>query len=838
MNSPNRLQQIEDLFHAALEREPAERAAFLFEACADDHSLLDAVNDLLNAHDQSWRLMDQRHAALEIVSTSDPTRRHPKPPAPQAVPIPAPNLSGDGQREGRFVTGQMLAGRYRIVSLLGKGGMGEVYKAEDLKLNQTVALKFLPAAVALDGGMLARFHNEVRIARQVAHPNVCRVYDIGEVEGLHFLSMEFIDGEDLSSLLRRIGRLPGDKAVELARQMCAGLAAAHEAGVLHRDLKPANVMIDGRGKARITDFGLAVVSEELRGEEAMAGTPAYMAPEQLTGKEVTQRSDIYALGLVLYELFTGKRVFEARSIQELVELHEKSTPPTPSSHVKDIDPLAEHMILRCLEKDPKARPTATEVDKALQEAVTRNEADTASHTPSIAVLPFANISNDPDNEYFCDGLAEELLNALSKIESLRVAARTSAFSFKGKETEIREIGRKLNVGAVLEGSVRKSGNRLRITAQLINVADGYHLWSERYDRQMEDIFEIQGEISLSIVGALKVKLLGAEKAAVLKRYTDNTEAYQLYLLGRFQYSRFTSEGWRKAIECYWQAIAKDPEYAPAYAGIAYTYVFLYVQGYIPPDEAAPHIKAAAARALALDQTLAESHLGLAGLKLFYEWDWAGAERELKQALSLNPNNADARRLYSILLSITERRAEAMTEAIRALELDPLSLLNNLIVGMIFLSVGEYDLMLTQGRNLIELEPRFFGGYWLIGHEYWTKGRFEQAISEFEKVISLGATPFFTGSVGHLYGLMGERDKAQDALDELLRLSARQYVQQFCIALIYAGLGEMDRAFDWLEQSYEQRDGNLINLKQIATIIQPGLLADPRLTDLARRIGLP
>jgi len=366
LNSPNRLQQIEELFHAALERESAERAAFLAEACVDDQSLLDAVNDLLVAHDQSWSLVDQRHAALETDNTSDPTRRMPKPQAPQAVPIPAPNSSDDGQPEARFVTGQMLAGRYRIVGLLGKGGMGEVYKAEDLKLKQTVALKFLPESIALDGGMLARFHNEVRIARQVAHPNVCRVYDIGEVEGLHFLSMEFIDGEDLSSLLRRIGRLPGDKAVELARQMCAGLAAAHEAGVLHRDLKPANVMIDGRGRARITDFGLAIVTEELRGEEAMAGTPAYMAPEQLTRKEVTQRSDIYALGMVLYELFTGKRVFEAKSIQELIALHEKSSPPTPSSHVKDIDPLAERVILRCLEKDPKARPaSAVQVALAL-----------------------------------------------------------------------------------------------------------------------------------------------------------------------------------------------------------------------------------------------------------------------------------------------------------------------------------------------------------------------------------------------------------------------------------------------------------------------------------------
>ncbi len=390
MNTSNRLQQIEALFQAALERAPAERAAFLAQACAADQSLIEAVKALLAAHDQSFSLLDQRRAALEFDSTSDPTRHLPAAPAPQPAPSPAPHSSGAGQHEGRFVTGAMLTQRYRIVGLLGRGGMGEVYKAEDLKLNQTVALKFLPENIALDGAMLARFHNEVRIARQVAHPNVCRVYDIGEVEGLHFLSMEFIDGEDLSGLLRRIGRLPGDKAIELARQMCAGLAAAHEVGVLHRDLKPANVMIDGRGKARITDFGLAVVTEELRGEEVRAGTPAYMAPEQLTGKEATQRSDLYALGLVLYELFTGKRVFEAKSINELIQLHEKSTPPTPSSHVKDIDPLVERLILRCLAKDPQARPaSAVQVALALPGGDPLQAALALGETPSPEMVAAA-----------------------------------------------------------------------------------------------------------------------------------------------------------------------------------------------------------------------------------------------------------------------------------------------------------------------------------------------------------------------------------------------------------------------------------------------------------------
>src|SRR5262245_51316374 len=373
-----RWQQIETLYHAALERAPDERAAFLADACADDSGLLREVEELLR-HDGTAGSFMQDNALAVAAQALEPNELSQT--APQLFP---------GQGGGRFVTGEMLAGRYRIVSLLGKGGMGEVYKADDLKLKQTVALKFLPAAVALDGRMLARFHNEVRIARRVAHPNVCRVYDIGEAEGRHFLSMEFIDGEDLSALLKKVGRLPGDKAVEIARQLCAGLAAAHDDGVLHRDLKPANVMIDERGRPRITDFGLAVVSEELRGEDVMVGTPAYMAPEQLTGKEVTQRSDIYALGLVLYELFTGKRVFEAKSIQELISLHEKSTPPTPSSHVKDINPLVERVILRCLEKDPKARPaSAVQVALALPGGDPLQAALAMGETPSPEMVAAA-----------------------------------------------------------------------------------------------------------------------------------------------------------------------------------------------------------------------------------------------------------------------------------------------------------------------------------------------------------------------------------------------------------------------------------------------------------------
>jgi TolB-like protein/Tfp pilus assembly protein PilF len=464
-------------------------------------------------------------------------------------------------------------------------------------------------------------------------------------------------------------------------------------------------------------------------------------------------------------------------------------------------------------------------------------ADTATRTPSIAVLPFVNISNDPDNEYFCDGLAEELLNALSKINALRVAARTSAFSFKGKDADIREIGQRLNVGAVLEGSVRKSGNRLRITAQLINIADGYHLWSERYDRELKDIFDIQDEITLAIVDALKVKLLGVEMAAVTKRYTENTEAYQLYLLGRFHYSKYAEDGFRKSIEYYEQAIAIEPDYAPAFASIAMSYLGLWYYGHIAPDQSVAKTRAAADRALALDQSLAESHYALAELKAWYDWDWLGAEREFKQSLELNSNYAEAHEQYGVFLSLIGQPGPALAEAARALELAPLSLQTNLNVGWTFLFAGQPKRLLEQSRKLMELEPKFFGGHWLMETMFWLEGKYEQALNLSESAVALGGGPQTLAFLGCLYGIVGNREQAQQALDKLQPPSEQRYAPRFDSALIYAGLGEWDRAFELFEEAYEQREGVLVCLKHLASLI-PGFSDDPRLADLLRRIGMP
>ncbi|MBL8203248.1 MAG: protein kinase [Blastocatellia bacterium] len=458
-------------------------------------------------------------------------------------------------------------------------------------------------------------------------------------------------------------------------------------------------------------------------------------------------------------------------------------------------------------------------------------------TPSIAVLPFVNISNDPDNEYFCDGLAEELLNALSKIEALHVAARTSSFSFKGKETDIREIGQKLNVGAVLEGSVRKSGQRLRITAQLINIADGYHLWSERYDRQMQDIFDIQDEISLAIVDALKVKLLGAEKAAVTKRYTDNLEAYQLYLKGRFHYGKWTEEGLKKSIEFFNQAISQEPNFAPAYAGVVNAYVFLWFYGFTPPDESIPLIKSAAAKAVAIDGDLAESQFALTRMKFLYEWDWSGAARGFRRTLALNPNYAEAHEQYAIFLAVMGRADEAIAMGRRALELDPLFLNTSISVGFSCWILGQYESLREHGEKLIEFAPDFFGGYWQIGIECWGTGKYEEAIVALQTSVACGANPMVSAYLGYLYGLTGKQTEAQKILDQLQELSTQRHALPFELGMVNVGLGELDRAFALFEQAYEQRAGILIYLKYISAMM-PGFKDEPRLADLLRRIGLP
>lgn len=459
-------------------------------------------------------------------------------------------------------------------------------------------------------------------------------------------------------------------------------------------------------------------------------------------------------------------------------------------------------------------------------------------TPSIAVLPFVNISNDPDNEYFCDGLAEELLNALSKIEALRVAARTSAFSFKGKETDIREIGRKLNVSTVLEGSVRKAGNRLRIAAQLVNIADGYHLWSERYDRQMEDIFDIQDEISLSIVDALKVKLLGAEKAAVLKRYTDNTEAYEIYLKGRYHYAKRTKDDIQKGIEYFRQAIGLDPNFALAYAMIAQSFSSMPVYPYLSPKEANPPAKAAAQRALEIDSALATAHVALAYSLATYDWNWAEAERAFKRAIEIDPNNDALHLRYAqVYLTPLGRHEEAIAELKRALELEPLSLFNNAMLTAGYLASRQFERALKQAEKTYDLEPSFVTGRYVLGLAYNVNGMYKEAIALSEESLQSDPTnQIYLRIAGYAYAKSGRQSEAEQVIGRFKAIAKTQYVISYAIASIYAALGDKDQAFTELERAFAERDWDLHRLN--VDPLMDSLRDDPRFKDSVRRIGLP
>ncbi len=528
----------------------------------------------------------------------------------------------------RFVPGTVLADRYRIVERLGRGGMGEVYRAEDLKLDMVVALKFLPQGRSRDPAWLRHLLDEVRMARQVAHPHVCRVYDIAEVDGEHFISMEYIDGEDLAVLLRRIGRLPGPKAIQIARQLCLGLAAAHDQGVLHRDLKPANIMLDESGNIRITDFGIAALLNRLEDEDTTIGSPAYMAPEQLAGGELSQRTDLYALGLVFYEMFTGTPAIDPACREKVERTHGGGGPVINSTLLQDVDPAVVTVISHCLESEPRSRPPSA---RAVLDALPASSGGTTAHagkgadpnrtapaSRSIAVLPFADMSPEKDQGYFRDGMAEEILNGLSRIEGVQVASRTSAFQFKDTAADIRKIGERLNVNAVLEGSVRKAGNRLRVTAQLINVSDGYHLWSDRYDGTMADVFGIQDEIAQAIVKTLQCRLATEHHAQIVRRYTQNVDAYELYLKGRYVQNTRSADGIARGIEYFKQAIAKDSRYALAYAGLADSYSLQAWYRFLSPREAFPKAGAAAAKALSIDETLTEAHKSQGVVSFYYD----------------------------------------------------------------------------------------------------------------------------------------------------------------------------------------------------------------------------
>jgi serine/threonine protein kinase/Tfp pilus assembly protein PilF len=742
-----------------------------------------------------------------------------------------------------FAPGQYFGKRYQIIEQVGKGGMGRVYKTLDKELNRIVALKMIRPELSVTPSMIKRFKKELVLASKVNHKNVCRIHDLGEAEGIKFISMQYIDGQDLKQFIIQSGKLTEEKAIDITKQICAALQAAHDEGVIHRDLKPQNIVLDKKGNAYVMDFGIAksLEAEEATRPGVVMGSPAYISPEQAEGKDVDHRTDIYSLGAIMYEMVTGKPLFKADSIAAFIRKHITEVPELPSTLNPNISKAIEGIILKCLEKDPVKRfQKADEIFTALDNVKPELFLSASSYkfrNNSIAVLPFVNLSPQKDQDYFCDGLAEELINSLTKIKDLRVVARTSAFSFKGKKLDIREIGKKLNVHTILEGSVRKSGNKLRITAQLSEVNNGYQIWSERYDREMDDVFAIQDEISLEIVNKLRLKLGGKERSLLFKRYTEDLEAYNLYLRGRYHLNKRTKEGLKKAIEYFEKAIDKNPTYALAYAGIADYYTLLGWFRYLSPKDAFPKAQAAAEKALEMDESLAEARTSLAWVRANYNWAWFAAEKEFKRAIELKPSYAVAHQWFSNYLGAMGRHDESIAEAKRAQELDPLSLYITFNLGNMFYLARQYDDAIEECHKTLEMDANFYVSRIFLPLPYAQKGMFKEATAELNKAKKLVGeeTPKIKATRGYIYAISGKKEKAEKLLEELSELAKNTYVSPWTIVAIYAALNQKREAMTWLNKAYEEHDQWLKFLK--VEPILDDLRSNLGFKELLRRIGL-
>lgn len=779
--------------------------------------------------------------------------------------------------------------------------MGEVYLAEDTRLGRQVALKFLPASFQYDEDRRLRFLKEARAASMLRSPNIAAIYDIGEHEGSSYIVMEYVAGETVACKLER-GPLAFKQAIDIALQVADALDEAHQLGIIHRDIKPANLIVTERGLVKVLDFGLAKLTgpdEDLDPDRTMKlgaqtafgivmGTVSYMSPEQALARHLDNRSDIFSLGIVLYEMLAGRLPFEGRSFTEIVDniLHQE-----PPALAGAIPAQIVRVTSRCLEKDrerryqsmrelladlqavkrdcdsgafeappssyvtrifkttepiqspetvegaQKTRPGYTaQSGETIQLATAQRKSRARRSIDSLAILPLVNVTNDPDTEYLSDGITESIINSLSRLPRLRVMARSTVFRYKGKDVDPLEVGRVLNVRAVLTGRALQRGDTLVIKTELVDAADGAQVWGEQYNRKLQDIFAIEEEISRDISEKLKLKLSGEQKKRLAKRHTEKTEAYQLYLKGRYSWNKRTIEGLTRSIEDFNRAIEIDPGYALAYAGLADSYNILASYSAMPASEAFPKAKEAAERALELDETLAEAHTSLAFVRLGYEWDRRAAERGFKRAIKLNPGYATAHLWYAVTLAAMERLDEGLREIKRAQELDPLSLPINTNYGWLYYLARRYDEAIEQYRRTLELDPNYALARRRLGQAYEQQREYDKALAEFEAALSLSKGDTETiAAIGHLYAVSGKEQEARRVIRELVEMSGSRYIPSYFIARILIGLGERDRAFEHLEKAYEERYGFLSYLK-----VEPlfdSLRSDERFVDLARRVGL-
>ena len=728
-------------------------------------------------------------------------------------------------------------GPYEILSPLGAGGMGEVYRARDSRLDRDVAVKVLPESLLADGDALARFEREAKAVAALSHPNILAIHDFGREGGIAYAVMELLEGETLRDRLDA-GALPVRKALDYALQIAQGLAAAHDRGIVHRDLKPQNVFLTRDGLVKILDFGLARSLPESRtttedetkpGSDPSAtlpgivlGTVGYMSPEQVRGRRADHRSDIFSFGVILYEMLSGERAFRKDSQIETMMAILQEEPPQLSRAGKGVPPELEELVEHCLEKSPEERfQSARDLTFALRVAEREARAAPPGRTDSgarsgaaspageasqasIAVLPLRNMSADPGNEYFSDGMTEEIINALTKIEALRVASRTSAFAFKGKDEDVRRIGAALGVRTVLEGSVRRFGKKIRVAAQLINVADGYHLWSERYDREMEDVFAMQDEIARAIAGMLKIRLLPAEEANLSTRGTESVEAYNDFLKGRYHFNRREPT---EAIAEFERALARDPGYVDAYTGLADAYCIYGFYGGIPTLDAFARARAAARKARELQPESAEVHVSLALVEHYFGWDLEREEADLREAIRLAPGSAAAYSWLGLCLGLVRRNEEAVALARRATELEPFSANAQTNVGWTFYAARRFEEAVQEFRRALHIDPDAPYPLWAITLSYMALGKNAEAVASLEKVAAITnrKQSHYLGLLGGAYATSGNREKALAVQRELEDLASREYVAPFHLAYLHIPMGNLEEAMSCLEKACADRN---------------------------------
>ncbi|HKT59932.1 MAG TPA: protein kinase [Gemmatimonadales bacterium] len=728
--------------------------------------------------------------------------------------------------------------RYTLLRELGHGGMATVYLADDLRHGRQVAVKVLRPELGVLLGP-DRFIREIRVAAALNHPHILPLHDSGEAGGRLFYVMPFVRGGSLRQRLAAEGQLPVDEAVRLARQVASALDHAHAHGLIHRDIKPENILLH-EGEAMVTDFGIALAAgndqDRLTQTGLMIGTPEYMSPEQAAGERTLDaRSDVYSLGCVLYELLVGEPPHAATSARSVIARRFSEPPPRVARARPAVPAAVDSAIARALAVSPEERFTgiAAFADALAGAAVS---APRPARLPSVAVLPFANMSHDPDNEFFADGITEDVIAQLSKIRSLRVIGRGSVMRFKSRDQSLREIGLTLDVGTLLEGSVRRAGSRVRIVAQLIDAETDRHRWSETYDRDLTDIFAIQTDVALQIAGALEAELTHEERNRLNQEPTDDMQAYQLYLKAKHCLTRWTQEGTDQALKHLGEAVKRDTGFALAYATIAWVHLDLGlgVAGAVPANEAFERARAAVSKALQLDPQLAQAHAVLGHLKYACDYDWAGGEAELKRAIELNPNSGEAYDFYGLLLSSLERYDEAIQMQTLAHAVDPLA--HRMDIVTTYLRAGRYDEALRSVIRVIEVEPHLPLAHLTLGWVYLLTGKQDEGIASIEKAISLvPESTLYLGQLGQAYGRVGRTDEARAILRRLEELQLKQYVSPYHMAYVHAGLGEDERALDWLEAAYDQRAGGIFGIK--GSFLFAHLRPQPRFQALLRKMNL-